>query len=107
MDKVTQSNAVSAEESAGAAQQLNAEAEMMKQMVGELLQLVGSSWRTPAPAETAAVPVKKIAPPATNGSPSTKGHNGHNGHAPAPHKNGNGVATRHSEIPMDGDFRDF
>ncbi len=41
MDKVTQSNAATAEESAAAAQELNAQAELMKQSVLELMQLVG------------------------------------------------------------------
>lgn len=41
MDKVTQRNAASAEESASAAQELNREAEVMKTAVAELLQLVG------------------------------------------------------------------
>jgi hypothetical protein len=42
MDKVTQSNASCAEESAAAAQELNAQAEIMKQSVAELLRLVGN-----------------------------------------------------------------
>jgi hypothetical protein len=41
MDKVIQSNAANAEESAAAAQELNGQAEVMKQAVGELLKLVG------------------------------------------------------------------
>ena len=41
MDKVTQSNAASAEESAAAAQELNGQAEMMKQSVNELSHMVG------------------------------------------------------------------
>ncbi|MEY4916135.1 MAG: hypothetical protein RL616_48 [Verrucomicrobiota bacterium] len=41
MDKVTQGNAVSAEESAAAAEELNAQAMAMKQTVSELMQLVG------------------------------------------------------------------
>ena len=46
MDKVTQSNAASAEESAAAAEELNAQADIMKQSVAELLQLVdGASAR--------------------------------------------------------------
>jgi methyl-accepting chemotaxis protein len=107
MDKVTQSNAVSAEQSAGAAQQLNAEAEMMKQAVGELLQLVGSSLQTTAPVKAAPIPVKKTVRAAANSSTAANGHNGQNGHAPAAHKNGNVVESRHGEIPMEGDFRDF
>ena len=49
MDKVTQSNAASAEESAAAAQELNAQAEVMKQSVGDLLRLVGGVGPQAAP----------------------------------------------------------
>ena len=41
MDEVTQSNAASAEESAASAAELNEQAEVMKQVVGKLMQLVG------------------------------------------------------------------
>ncbi len=41
MDKITQSNAASAEESASAAQELNAQAVSLKEAVNELLRLVG------------------------------------------------------------------
>ena len=41
MDKVTQSNAAGAEESAAAAEELNAQAVVMKESVNELLKLVG------------------------------------------------------------------
>lgn len=41
MDKVTQQNAATAEESASASQELNAQAEQMKSMVGELVDMVG------------------------------------------------------------------
>jgi len=43
MDKVTQSNAASAEESASASEEMNAQAEQMKAMVDELVALVGDS----------------------------------------------------------------
>ena len=43
MDKVTQSNAASAEESAAAAEELNAQAIVMKESVAELMKLVGGS----------------------------------------------------------------
>ena len=46
MDKVTQSNAASAEESAAAAEELNAQAQLMKQSVSELLELVGGASQT-------------------------------------------------------------
>ena len=42
MDKVTQQNAASAEESASASEELNAQAESMQDVVGDLLQLVGA-----------------------------------------------------------------
>jgi len=48
MDKVTQSNAASAEECAAAAEELNAQAATMKQAVGELTRLVTSSAVAPA-----------------------------------------------------------
>ena len=41
MDKVTQSNASSAEESASAAQELNAQTHVLRNVVGDLLKLVG------------------------------------------------------------------
>ena len=43
MDKVTQSNAANAEESASASEEMNAQAEQMKGVVGELIALVGGS----------------------------------------------------------------
>jgi methyl-accepting chemotaxis protein len=43
MDKVTQSNAANAEESASASEELNAQAEQMNTIVGELSALVGGS----------------------------------------------------------------
>ena len=46
MDKVTQSNAASAEESAAAAEELNSQAIMMKEAVGELTRLVGDTNRS-------------------------------------------------------------
>jgi len=47
MDKVTQSNASNAEESAAAAEELNAQAEVLKDAVRELQQLVGGSVSEP------------------------------------------------------------
>ncbi len=43
MDKVTQSNAANAEESASASEEMNAQAEQMKAMVGEMVVMVGGS----------------------------------------------------------------
>ena len=62
MDKVTQNTAATAEESAGAAEELNAQAENMKESVHQLLRLVGEATsgsslerRTAAPAEAKAI----------------------------------------------------
>ena len=43
MDKVTQSNAANAEESASASEELSAQAEQMNAVVGELSALVGGA----------------------------------------------------------------
>jgi len=53
MDQVTQTNAAGAEESASAAQELNAQSEMMRQSVQQLERLVGSKSHT-SPAAAAA-----------------------------------------------------
>src|SRR3954464_1662561 len=50
MDQVTQSNSASAEESASAAEQLDAQASSLKDVVGQLRQLVGGAAATAAPA---------------------------------------------------------
>lgn len=55
MDKVTQSNASNAEESAAAAEELNAQARGMKECVIELLQLVNGGSEPAAPDMDAAV----------------------------------------------------
>ena len=53
MDKVTQSNAASAEESAAASEELNAQAESLKHAVAGLLTMIGGGANTPAPATEA------------------------------------------------------
>jgi hypothetical protein len=105
MDKVTQSNAASAEESAASSQELNAQAITMKQSVAELLQLVGGqSQGTLTRTTTTSAPTKKsyfAAPPAKQ-SALVRG-NGHAHPEPTPSAKANG----RSQIPMDGDFKDF
>jgi methyl-accepting chemotaxis protein len=121
MDKVTQSNAATAEESAAASQELTAQAETMKESVGELLKLAGGEIEAPAmdtPAAAPRVPKSPAAAPAAkrsapnrlnghangNGATPTNGHsNGHSKPATAISLSGNG----RSEIPMDDDFKDF
>jgi len=53
MDKVTQSNAASAEESASAAEELNAQALTLKGVVADLQRLVGGSSRSSTPVASA------------------------------------------------------
>ena len=105
MDKVTQSNAANAEESAAAAEELNSQAEVMKQSVGELLQLVGGQNRTEvkpsatprrAPARSAKPAGPRLAPLPTNG----------NGKSHA-HSQPSVAGKSRSAIPMAGDFKDF
>ena len=50
MDKVTQTNAANAEESAAASEELNAQAEQMKNFVLELMKLVGGKETNPGQA---------------------------------------------------------
>jgi methyl-accepting chemotaxis protein len=106
MDKVTQSNAASAEESAAAAEELNSQAGSLKQAVSELMQLVGGQEGAGPSAAPAKITGKaRTAPIATSAkTPSTKHVNG-NGHAaPAARPE---AASRRGEIPMAGDFKDF
>jgi len=108
MDKVTQSNAASAEESAAAAQELNSQAVVMKQAVGELIRLVGDGLHAAGASDQPAKPAVRTKPAFTvpmppKASQSLTGNgNGHGPVAAAP------VATaRRKEIPLEGDFKDF
>jgi hypothetical protein len=77
MDKVTQSNASCAEESAAAAQELNAQAEIMKQSVAELLRLVGHhSLANPAKPTMSSSKLIRLVAPAAKQTTTTIG-NGH------------------------------
>lgn len=79
MDKVTQGNAASAEESASAAQMLTAQAGEMRQAVLHLLELVGVNHQEPPAHKVAASPkVRKSPPSASGGSVPTPRNNGKN-----------------------------
>jgi methyl-accepting chemotaxis protein len=103
MDKVTQSNAANAEESAAAAEELNAQALTMKESVAQLLRLVGGNGQTTQTSKPAAHSRAKeahyIAPSAKR---LTAIHG--NGHAQAMTAS---VTNGRKEIPMEGDFKDF
>jgi len=105
MDKVTQSNGASAEESAAAAEELNAQAYAMKESVAELLKLVGGNHQVAT--------VKMVAAP-TRANPARKTGTVENQPAPI-HWNGHthaatlktGTTDRYSEIPLEESFKDF
>jgi methyl-accepting chemotaxis protein len=110
MDKVTQSNAANAEESASAAEELNAQAENLKESVNDLLTMVGGDNG-----------VKNATRHTVLAARSTKPH-----HSQPTLIKGNGAAKRshnatqrdaelapkeavkdRGSIPMAGDFKDF
>ena len=109
MDKVTQSNAASAEEIASAAEELNAQAETMKGSVIELTKLVGG--------QAGAEPVRHLRgserwqrQPGSNRATPRNGQGGRHPVAasvPAAAAGSAGSYGRRDELPMDGDFKDF
>lgn len=107
MDQVTQSTAANAEESAAAAEQLNAQAQMMKTSVAQLLCLIDGA----AESLQESPPEKKSAGPI----PETFAGNGtRRGTISAPSKPAvasakasAAAAKRKAEIPLEGDFKDF
>jgi len=118
MDKVTQSNAANAEGSAAAAEELTAQAESLKEAVAELLRLVDGQARQAASAASLNSASHKGGARGTFGKP-------HNLVTASAHGNGKGhtivtsgsrqtapepalaTANRRSEIPLEGDFKDF
>ena len=113
MDKVTQSNAASAEESASAAEEMTAQAEALKEAVTELLRMVDGHkvalGHTVKP--TAARPVPHTTVTATTRTAKTAPHaNGHEASArstkPAPTLAAAG-GRKPGAIPLAGDFKDF
>ncbi len=103
MDKVTQGNAANAEESAAAAEELNAQAEAMKESVRELLTLAGGSGKQevhPGHRSVASQPSTRFR---TGGRRSTNGQ--HKVVTPPMEAPSRQAAL--SAIPMDGDFKEF
>jgi len=105
MDKVTQSNASNAEESAAAAEELNAQAITMKDSVTELLHLVGGGGEfvvTKTPATPLRAKAARVVTPVAKRPDPIHG-NGHAHAKPA----AAGVARSRGEIPLEDNFRDF
>jgi methyl-accepting chemotaxis protein len=100
MDQVTQGNSTSAEESAAAAQELNAQATVLKHSVAELVQLVGGSAAAEA-LHGIQAKGNALAQPNLKSSAAVHG----NGHHPVARKPQ--VAPHRNEIPRTGDFKDF
>jgi methyl-accepting chemotaxis protein len=116
MDKVTQSNAANAEESAAAAEELTAQAESLKEAVSELLRLVdGQGRQAGALAATASgsrhAGVKRgVAKPQKTIAAAGRGNG--NGHTTVTSRSKSSepalaTASGRSEIPLEGDFKDF
>jgi len=117
VDKVTQSNAANAEQSAAAALELNAQGEALKEALSKMMQLTAGAK---AAAEIESGSADAPTSPPASGRPPIR-HSGHvrstagaarqsalvrgNGHAhAAPAAD---VAKGRSEIPLEGDFKDF
>ncbi len=113
MDKVTQSNAANAEESAAAAEEFNAQAEAMRQSVSELLELVGGSKQTPAKAAAPDHPQPQLFKEVRVAAPIVKRaiqpHGDGNGHHPpvAPVLTSADRGPSHIPAPVESDFKDF
>jgi hypothetical protein len=102
MDQVTQSNAANAEESAAAAQELNAQATVLKESVHELVRLVGVSRHAageqphpPAPRPARGQPIRRPGKPRLT-------HCDQDRPAPAPQ-----AACDPEEMPAGDDFSRF
>jgi methyl-accepting chemotaxis protein len=100
MDKVTQSNAANAEESAAAAEELNSQTAVMKQSVAELLQLVDGQKMT----VSTGTPVSTARSSARRPTPVLP-HKG-NGHHLAETTPGT-TTVRHPEVSHADDFKNF
>ncbi|MFP4037088.1 MAG: methyl-accepting chemotaxis protein [Desulfobacteraceae bacterium] len=112
MDKVTQQNAANAEESAGASEELNSQAEQMKVMVDELVMLVGGAvqhgggGRSVSHGKTGRAVKKGLALPGDHMHQRNTGAGGHDA-APAAKSPGREVDPEKA-IPFDDDsFKDF
>jgi hypothetical protein len=109
MDKVTRSNAASAEESASASQELFAQTETMQQAVRELEQLLGKTTQAVASSLAGDPTASKTKRPTTPASRTNRLNGGSSPATAPPRNNGNGAAhlAAARAIPMEGDSREF
>ena len=112
MDKVTQSTAANAEESAAASEELNAQAESLKESVGQLLALVDNrAAHQTSPQQTPVETVRRAATPKIPAVPKAKKCPSNNENPCAsvsPRLTMTPVASNRNQdsIPIDG-FKDF
>ena len=111
MDKVTQSNAASAEESASAAEELNAQAESLKGSVADLLKMVNgqATVQTQTTKAISRQPAR-VEHHATVRTPARVSGNGGTKPLRQTQPEPALLATlsgKRQEIPMEGDFKDF
>ena len=100
MDKVTQNNAANAEESASASEEMRAQAEKMKDVVGDLRALVDGSGGKIERGEDEAIRKEAVA-----GKTGIESHKALSGPVK---KSGEKETKPYEVIPMDeGDFKDF
>ena len=102
MDQVTQRTAASSEESASAAEELSAQADSMREMVAELLAMVGSSASEATRTATAA-PKHKGTPFAGRGNGRTSHIEVHPARPHAARTNGHGARNPEQVIPLHED----
>jgi methyl-accepting chemotaxis protein len=109
MDKVTQTNAATAEESASASEELSAQAATLREIVAELQKLVTGSGNVSAQSTTTRREIqhtRPYSPPARRQAPvKSADHHVLNGSRPAlVSSNGRNPET---EIPLENGFKDF
>jgi methyl-accepting chemotaxis protein len=111
---VTQTNAASAEESASASEELNAQAVAMNEAVGELLSMVGGKSRWQGRQEAQAAPIANgsrgglTQPPSRHPTPIRPRRDqdtAANQMPPAP-ETAAATSSSRLEIPLDADFED-
>jgi hypothetical protein len=111
MDKVTQSNAASAEESASAAEELNSQAGSLQEAVASLEQLVGGAARSQHTKQAVAPVARTIrvqpAPARKTASAPMSGNGAHHRDYGETVSVAVNPVRKAAELPMEGDFKNF
>jgi methyl-accepting chemotaxis protein len=105
MDKVTQGNAASAEESASASEELSAQAEMMRDSVRSLQNLVGGRGASHAPAAAAPEKHAKTVKPAVPAKRAPASRRMQSVMSPVPAKEANGAVHANGDNGHDEFFK--